>query len=72
MKYFLCYVSLAFLIFILGLYFQWTNINIEYVISEYKHHAVHLPYIVGVLVGLLGNGVTLIFDVIVEIIKHIK
>jgi hypothetical protein len=50
----------------------WTGHNVDWVLSQWKHHAVHVSYWLDFILVIIGNGFTIAFDVIVEILKRVQ
>ena len=50
----------------------WTGHNVDWCLSQWKHHSVHISYWLDLLLVLIGNGFTIAFDVIVEILKQVQ
>jgi len=51
-------------------YFSWTDSNLDYIFTLLRHHPVNIPLWLSVIISIVGNGITLIFNIIVEIMKH--
>jgi hypothetical protein len=49
----------------------WTGRSLDYALTAWKHHPVHVPYWLDTLVTLIGNGFTLVFNVVVEILRRV-
>ncbi len=64
---FLLFIGVLVLILV---YFSWTDSNLDYAFTLFRHHPVNIPYWLSVIIAIVGNGVTFIFNIIVEIMKH--
>ena len=50
----------------------WTDRNIDYALTLWKGHAVNCPYWLSFLATIVGNGLTIIFNVVMEIVRIAK
>jgi hypothetical protein len=48
----------------------WTNSNLDFWISYFKGHAVHVPYFLSVLLTIVLNGVDLLLNVVASIARY--
>lgn len=48
----------------------WTNSNLDFWISYFKGHAVHVPYFLSVLLTIVLNGVDVLLNVIASIARY--
>jgi len=62
-------IALSFLLFPVYLYFDWTDGNLEFVLSQLKGHEIKIPFWISSLIALLSNGLGLIFNIICWIWK---
>ncbi len=49
----------------------WTGRSLDWALTEWKHHPVHVPIWLAFLASVVGNGITFAFNVIVEILRRI-
>lgn len=55
---------------IFALFAFWTNSNLDYLVQWIKHDNLsHIPYWISFLISLIGNGITLLFNIAMEVIK---
>ena len=57
------------ILIVVGLLALWTGRSLDYLCSYYAGHAVHVPYWLDFLFTFVFNGVILLFNVVVEIIR---
>ena len=57
------------IIWFLSLYFNWTDGNIEHLIYLIKGKNVDISFWLSSLIAVIGSGATLVFNIIMEIIK---
>lgn len=50
----------------------WTDRSLEWVLSEWKHHAVQVPIWISFLITLVGNGFVFAFNIIVELMRCVR
>ena len=67
----ICLGVLAILCLI-PVYMIWTDNNLDYVVSLIKGKPVNVPFWISALFSIVANGIGLLFNLIVEIIKIAK
>jgi len=67
----ICVVIIAVLC-LLPLYVIWTDGNLDYAVSLIKGKSVNVPMWISVIFAIVSNGVGLVFNIIVAIIKIAK
>ena len=50
----------------------WTDRSMDYLLTMIKGHPVNCPYWLSFLVTVIGNGATLLFNVIMEVVRLVK
>lgn len=60
---------MSVIIVALGLMVNWTDGNLDWLVSKLSGHAVDVPTWLSAIITFVGNGVVLIFNVICEIAK---
>jgi hypothetical protein len=50
----------------------WTDVNIEWVLSEWKDIPIKIPNWISFIVTIVFNGFTVLFNIICEVIKLVK
>jgi len=64
------YILALFVIIILSIPVgMWTDRNLEFYLSMIKKTAVHVPFILSWLLTVLLNGIILVIDLILEIVR---
>ncbi len=51
------------------LYINWTDSNLEYVLSHFKDHEVKVPFWISALIALISNALGLIFNIVCYLVK---
>ena len=49
----------------------WTNSNMDFWISHFKGHAVHVSYFLALILTVVGNGVILFANVVAQIAQYL-
>ena len=68
---FIVLFAFAIIPLIIGGATWWTGRSLDWALTQWKHHAVHVPYWLDFLVAMVGNGFALAFNVIVEILRSV-
>lgn len=50
----------------------WTGRSLDWALTQWKHHSIHIPYWLDFIIACIGNGFVLIFDLIIEILRRIQ
>lgn len=50
----------------------WTGRSLDWSLTQWKHHAVHVPYWLDLIIVFIGDGLTFVFDVIIEILRRVQ
>lgn len=64
-------VGIAFIPAMIYLMGSWTDSNLDYWLSYYKGHAVHVPLWLATILSLVFNGLALFANLIAEIAKFV-
>ena len=51
------------------LYINWTDSNLEYVLSHFKAHEVKVPFWISAIIALISNALGLIFNIVCYLVK---
>lgn len=57
---------------LLPLYISWTDTNLDYIVSMIKGKSVNVPIWLSAIFAIVSNGVGIIFNIIVSIIRIAK
>lgn len=52
---------------ILYFFICWTDGNLEYVLSYFKERHIEVPFWMSAIIAIVGNGATLLFNIICEL-----
>lgn len=66
-------VELLVVVFIVGIFplvALWTDRNLDFWCSHFKHHAVNVPYWLALVLTIIGNGFILAANIIGEIARY--
>ena len=60
---------IALIAYTFYLYINWTDSNLEYVLSHFKDHAVKVPFWISAIIALISNALGLIFNIVCYLVK---
>ncbi len=61
-----------FVLLLVTIYPLWTQRSLEWCLGAWKGHPVHVPYGISLVLSLIMNGVSIVFNVIVELLRCVK
>lgn len=63
--------GIGLVVLIIPVLSMWTERNLDFWISHFKGHAVHVPFWLDVAITIIGNGFILAANLIAEICRYI-